>query len=153
MIEASSEPAVPFQHQDARWAPLCSPPPSRTAVVAVLLVPCPAGWGAEAWGGSPPERGRRWSLPERSWTCNAHGMSAKATRLSRVTEPLREVYLYFGCEQSSGVSTTTSYSQVVTSATDRISCLASGWQTYSTAVVRALFCTSVQGVPFPSSTE
>lgn len=68
-------------------------------------------------------------------------------------QPFRGIHLYFGCEQSSGVNTTTSYSQVVTSATDRISCLASGWQTYSTAVVRARFCISVQGVPFPSSTE
>lgn len=41
----------------------------------------------------------------------------------------------------------------MTSATDRISCLASGWQTYSTDVERAWFCFSTQGVPFPISSE
>lgn len=64
-----------------------------------------------------------------------------------------QLYLYFGWAQSSGVSTTTSYSQVVTSATDKISCLASGWQTYSTFVERGWFCFSTQGVPFPISNE
>lgn len=63
------KPTLPF----SRSSPLCSLLWSRRAVLAVLLVPCPAGWDAEAWGGSPPETGRRWSSPERPWTCNAHG--------------------------------------------------------------------------------
>ena len=59
------------------------------------------------------------------------------------------LYLNLGWLQSSGVRITTSYSQVVTSAMDRISCLASGWHTYITEVARAWFCFSTQGVPLP----
>lgn len=47
---------------------------------------------------------------------------------------------------------TTSYSQVVTSATERISCLASGWHTYITVLDRGRLCLKLHGVPFPIPT-
>lgn len=61
-------------------------------------------------------------------------------------------YLYCGWPHKSGVRMTTSYSHVVTSATERISCLDSGWHMYITVLDLGRFCFKLQGVPFPMPT-
>lgn len=160
-------PVTNTQGQGATRTQPTHPTPGRPFITSLFSAMEPNG-GLSCSSRSLSSWVRRWGLrgePARAWQKmeftgevlnlqhSRHVSFGGMKRLSlRGKQPFRGIHLYFGCEQSSGVNTTTSYSQVVTSATDRISCLASGWQTYSTFVVRARFCISVQGVPFPSST-